>query len=99
MIRKLMIFWVGPIVFFWGWYYLSLNDAGLVFFSKAVHVQVFALYGSLLGIDPDSIAPMIAKSLVVDSLIVAAVLAFRRRREILAAIAAYRLRRLSPPTI
>ena len=97
MIRKLMLFWLAPIAFFWGWYYLSFYDAGLVFFSRATHDQVFNIYGTLLGIDPNSIAPMVARSLVFDSLILFAILAFRERRSIAAHLRRYRDARLQSP--
>jgi len=99
MIRKLMLFWLAPIAFFWAWYYLSFYDAGLVFFSRATHDQVFNMYGTLLGIDPASIAPMVAKSLVIDSLILFAILAFRKRRSIAAQVRRYRETRLQSSAI
>ncbi|WP_206454066.1 DUF6105 family protein [Aurantimonas marina] len=82
--RKLLALWLGPLAFFWGWYFLSLNDLGGVFFSRALHDQVFGMYGAMLGLDPAAIPGMIAEALVVDSLILGAIVAFRRRRKIAA---------------
>lgn len=82
--RKLLALWIGPLAFFWGWYFLSLNDLGGVFFSRALHDQVFNMYGTLLGIEPTAIPGMIAEALAVDSLILFAIIAFRRRRRIAA---------------
>ena len=80
--RALFWFWFTPLAVFWSWYYLSLNDAGAIFFSRELHDHVFGIYGDLLGIDPHSIAPMIAKALVIDSFILGGIVAFRRRRRI-----------------
>ncbi len=82
--RKLLALWLGPLAFFWGWYFLSLNDLGGVFFSRALHDQVFNMYGTMLGIEPTAIPGMIAEALVVDSLILGAIVAFRKRRKIAA---------------
>ena len=90
MIRKLLLFWLSPILFFWSWYYLSFYDFGFVFYSRQVHDQVFGMYGTLLGVDPDSIAPMVAKSLFFDSLLLFAILGFRRRKAIAARFRQYR---------
>ncbi|KXF77633.1 hypothetical protein ATN84_09785 [Paramesorhizobium deserti] len=82
--RYLLIFWAGPLALFWGWYFLSLNDVsfGTVFFSRQMHDLVFAVYGNVLDMDPQAIPPLAARACVVDSLILFAILAFRRRREI-----------------
>ncbi|WP_198598230.1 DUF6105 family protein [Mangrovicella endophytica] len=86
MIRALLLFWLLPLGFFWSWYFLSLNDInfGTLFFSRPLHDHVFAIYGSLLGVEPELLPAMIAKALFVDSSIVAAVIAFRQRRRIAA---------------
>lgn len=84
MIRNLLIFWCGPIAFFWSWYYLSYYDIslGLFFYSRALHDQVFETYGTLLGIEPATIPPMIARALCVDSLIVLSLVVLRKHRPI-----------------
>ncbi|HEX2020162.1 MAG TPA: DUF6105 family protein [Aurantimonas sp.] len=80
--RALFWLWFTPLAVFWSWYFLSLNDAGGVFFSRALHDHVFGIYGDMLGIDPAEIAPLIARALVVDTFILAGIVAFRRRRRI-----------------
>ncbi|SJZ56549.1 DUF6105 family protein [Consotaella salsifontis] len=84
MLRALLIFWLGPIAFFWGWYFLSLNDwsLGFFFFSRELHDQVFRIYGAVLGVDPAALPGMVAHALVYDSLFVLALFAFRQRRAI-----------------
>lgn len=100
--RYLLIFWAFPMSFFWGWYFLSLNDInfGTLFFSRQVHDFTFDVYGSILGIDPAAIPAMVARACVFDTCVIAAIIAFRKR----AALAArfhhlqlrYRERRSSP---
>lgn len=82
--RYLLIFWALPMGFFWGWYFLSLNDLnfGTFFFSRQVHDLVFDIYGRILGIDPVSIPPMVAKACVFDTFLIFAIMAFRRRAAI-----------------
>ncbi|HEY4191558.1 MAG TPA: DUF6105 family protein [Mesorhizobium sp.] len=82
--RYLFAAWVAPLVLFWGWYFLSLNDMnfGYVMLSRQLHDLVFELYGQMLGIDPKIIPGMVAKACFFDSLLVMAIWAFRRRRTI-----------------
>jgi hypothetical protein len=82
--RALLLLWALPLGLFWGWYFLSLNDLnfGYVMFSRQLHDLVFEIYGEMLGVDPAIIPGMVAKACVFDSLIVLAILAFRRRRVI-----------------
>jgi len=82
--RALLLLWALPLGLFWGWYFLSLNDLnfGYVMFSRQLHDLVFQIYGEILGVDPAIIPGMVAKACVFDSLIVLAILAFRRRRVI-----------------
>ncbi|RCS21993.1 hypothetical protein DUT91_20830 [Phyllobacterium salinisoli] len=92
--RYLLIFWAGPLALFWGWYFLSLNDIsfGTTFFSREMNDLVFEVYGNVLGIDPQAIPPLAARACVIDSLILFAIIAFRRRRDILARFQAWRER-------
>ena len=73
-----------PLVVFWGWFFLSLNDMnfGYVILSRQVHDLVFQLYGNILGIDPEIIPPMVARACVFDGFVLCAIWAFRRRREL-----------------
>jgi Family of unknown function (DUF6105) len=73
--------WAAPLVLFWGWYFLSLNDInfGTIYLTRQLHDVVFQLYGQILGVDPGSIPGMIAEACFFDSLIVMAIWAFRNR--------------------
>ncbi|MEF2551389.1 DUF6105 family protein [Aurantimonas sp. A2-1-M11] len=82
--RTLLVLWIGPLIVFWGWYFLSLNDLGGPLFSRETHDRVFMVYGTILGIEPALIPAMVARALAVDSLILGAIVAFRRRRKIAA---------------
>jgi hypothetical protein len=82
--RYVFALWALPIGLFWGWYFLSLNDfsLGYAILSRPLHDMVFQLYGNILGVDPESIPSLVAKACVIDTLILLAILAFRRRRRI-----------------
>jgi hypothetical protein len=84
-VRYILLFWAAPLGFFWGWYFLSLNDIsmGTHFFSRKLHDLVFTIYGNILGVEPDLIPPLVAKACVLDTLIIAAIYAFRKRAVIL----------------
>ena len=84
--RALLTLWALPLILFWGWYFLSLNDInfGYVMLSRQLHDFVFQLYGQMLGIDPKGIPPLIARACIFDSLIIAAIWAFRARRRLVA---------------
>ncbi len=93
--RYLLFFWVAPVGLFWGWYYLSYYDInfGSIYLSRRLHDLVFELYGNMLGVDPASIPGMIGHAFLLDSLMIGAIVAFRRRRAILTWIEAVRARR------
>lgn len=82
--RTLFALWATPLALFWGWFFLSLNDInfGYVMLSRQLHDLVFQLYGEMLGIDPALIPGMVAKACILDSLLLMAFWAFRRRRVI-----------------
>jgi hypothetical protein len=84
LMRWLLILWAAPLMLFWSWYFLSLNNIhfGYVFLTRDVHDIVFGLYGEILGIDPATIPLLAAKACLFDSLIISAIVAFRRRRQI-----------------
>lgn len=92
--RYLLIFWALPMGFFWGWYFLSLNDLnfGTLFLSRQVHDFAFQIYGQILGLDPASIPAMVAKACIFDTLLIFAILAFRRRAAIYRRFQELRLR-------
>ncbi|RUW70098.1 MULTISPECIES: DUF6105 family protein [unclassified Mesorhizobium] len=84
--RTLFALWAAPLLLFWGWFFLSLNDMnfGYVMLSRPLHDLVFQLYGEMLGIDPALIPGIVAKACVFDSFLLMALWAFRRRRNIAA---------------
>jgi hypothetical protein len=84
LIRFVIFFWALPLGLFWGWYFLSLNDInfGFLFLSRVLHDAVFRIYGDLLGIDPAIIPGMLVKACILDSALIGAILAWRRRRSI-----------------
>lgn len=92
--RYILIFWGLPMGFIWGWYFLSYNDLsfGFLLLSRQGHDLVFQLYGEILGIAPETIPPLLARACIVDTLILMAIVAFRRRRAIRAWVAERRAR-------
>ena len=84
--RLLLILWAAPLALFWGWYFLSLNDInfGYVMLTRDVHDLLFQLYGQMLGIEPSTIPPLVAKACILDTLLILAIWAFRRRQAIAA---------------
>lgn len=81
-----LILWAGPVLLLTGWYGLSYYDISLGFFmlTRQTHDLVFQIYGNILGIPPETIPPLVARAIVLDSLIVFAIIAFRKRRQIAA---------------
>ena len=81
-----LILWGGPILLLGSWYGLSYNDMSFGFFmlTRETHDLVFEVYSNVLGIPAADIPPLVARAIVVDSLIVFAIIAFRRRRKIAA---------------
>ena len=88
--RYVLIFWAAPMSLFWGWYYLSFNDInfGMLFFSRLLHDFVFEFYAHYLNqylsmdVEAGALPGMIAEACIVDTLLIAAILAWRRRRKI-----------------
>lgn len=83
--RYILLFWAAPLGFFWGWYFLSLNDLsmGTHFFSRKLHDLVFTIYGNILGLEPELIPALVAKACIFDTLLIAAIFAFRKRAMII----------------
>ncbi|NTF07289.1 hypothetical protein G6L37_14165 [Agrobacterium rubi] len=81
-----LILWAGPVGFLAAWYFLSYYDISFGFFmlTRQTHDLVFQIYGNVLGIPPDTIPPLVARAIAVDSLIVFSILAFRKRKTIAA---------------
>ena len=86
--------WALPMGIFWGWYFLSLNDMnfGYVMLTRDAHDILFELYGQMLGIDPATIPGLVAKACILDTAIILAIWAFKRRRALAAWFAATRRR-------
>jgi Family of unknown function (DUF6105) len=84
--KYLVAIWATPLLLFWGWFFLSLNDVnfGYIMLTRQVHDLVFQLYGDFLGVDPASIPAMVAQACIFDTGLIAAIWAFRRRRELAA---------------
>lgn len=84
--RYIIGFWAVPMGFFWGWYFLSLNDInmGTSFFSRQLHDLVFTIYGNILGMDPAVIPGRVAKACVFDTFLIFGIVAFRKRQAIIA---------------
>ena len=79
-----LILWAGPIAFLGSWYGLSYYDMNFGFFmlTRQAHDLVFQIYGHILGIPPESLPPLVLRAIIVDSLLVLGLLAFRRRKKI-----------------
>lgn len=84
--RALLIFWAAPIAFLAAWYGLSYHDMSFGFFmlTRETHDLVFQVYGNVLGIPPETIPPLVMRAIVVDSLVLFAIIGFRRRKKIAA---------------
>lgn len=81
-----LILWAGPVALLGSWYWLSYYDMSFGFYmlTRETHDLVFQIYGNILGLPPESLPPLVARAIVVDSLIVFAILAFRKRKQIAA---------------
>ncbi|MDO1581867.1 DUF6105 family protein [Rhizobium oryzicola] len=81
-----LILWAGPVALLGSWYWLSYYDMSFGFFmlTRQTHDLVFQIYGSILGIPPEDLPPMVARAVAFDSLIVIGILLFRKRRAIAA---------------
>ncbi|GAA2819468.1 hypothetical protein EDC40_103335 [Aminobacter aminovorans] len=80
--RYIFAVWAAPLVLFWGWYFLSINDLhfGYPILSRALNLAIFDLYGELLGVEAAKIPWMIGKACILDTFILLAIWAFRRRK-------------------
>ena len=81
-----LILWAAPIALLGSWYGLSYYDMsfGIFMLTRDAHDLVFRIYGHVLGIPPETIPPLVARAIVVDSLLVFTIIAFRRRKRIMA---------------
>ena len=78
--------WATPLILFWGWYFLSLNDIhfGYVLMTRQAHDLIFQLYGEMIGLDPETIPTLVAQACIIDTGLILAIWAFRRRKAIFA---------------
>jgi hypothetical protein len=82
--RAFLCAWALPMGIFWGWYFLAANDVGGFFmFTREIHDRFFNTYGAATGIDPALLPILAAQACVVDTIIVLAIWAFRRRGDII----------------
>ena len=90
--RWLIIFWALPLILMGGWYYLAYNDInfGSIYLSRVFHDAVFELYGQILGVSPETIPPLLVKTIAFDTALILSIFAFRRRNQIKAWWAARR---------
>ncbi|MGF9692582.1 MULTISPECIES: DUF6105 family protein [unclassified Rhizobium] len=81
-----LILWAGPVLLLGSWYWLSYNDISFGFFmlTRQTHDLVFEIYGGILGVEPEILPPLVARAVAFDSLIVMSIVAFRKRRQIIA---------------
>lgn len=78
-----LVLWVMPIMLLSGWYGLSYYDINFGFriLSRELHDLVFVIYGNLLGINPQSIPPLVVKAVIVDTALVLGFIAIKRHRK------------------
>ena len=79
-----LILWAGPVALLGSWYGLSYYDMSFGFFmlTRQTHDLVFQIYGHILGIPPETIPPLVARAIAFDSMVVFAIIALRKRKEI-----------------
>ncbi|WP_165220246.1 DUF6105 family protein [Affinirhizobium pseudoryzae] len=79
-----LILWAGPVALLGAWYGLSYYDMSFGFFmlTRQTHDLVFQIYGNILGIPPEDLPPLVARAIAFDSLLVFAIVIFRRRKAI-----------------
>ena len=82
--KTLLLLWALPITILGAWYGLSYYDMsfGIFMLTRDAHDLVFQIYGDILGIAPETIPPLVLRAIIVDSLILFAILGFRRRKQI-----------------
>lgn len=78
--RLLLILWFAPLALMGVWYGLSANDLnfGTVIFSRPLHDEVMRVYSGMLGVPASDIPGIVGKALVLDSVIVMAIVCWRR---------------------
>ncbi|MDB5525679.1 MAG: hypothetical protein JWM58_3442 [Rhizobium sp.] len=84
--KWVLFFWALPLVILGSWYSLSYYDInfGYMILSRPMHDLVFQVYGNILGIPPETIPPLVLKAVIVDSAVLFLIVAFRRRKVVIA---------------
>jgi len=84
--KWLLFFWALPLAVLGSWYGLSYYDInfGYMILTRQMHDLVFQIYGKILGLPPQDIPPLVLKAIIMDSCVLFLVLAFRRRKAIIA---------------
>ena len=82
--RYLFWFWVVPMSVLWGWIGLSYHDInfGTNTLSRANHDLVFAIYSHILGLPKEEIMGMFVRVSIIDTVLIFAIFAWRRRKDI-----------------
>jgi len=82
--KWILILWALPLALLGSWYYLSYYDLnfGYLMLSRPMHDLVFQIYGNVLGIPPADIPPLVLKAVCIDSSVLFAIFAFKRRKSI-----------------
>jgi hypothetical protein len=93
--RYFLLFWLFPVGFLVTWYGLSSTDTsfGFWFFSRDMHDLVFQIYADTLGIAPETIPPLVAKAIILDTFIILGLIALRHWKSIRSHINDWRARR------
>lgn len=83
--RYFLLLWVLPVGGLAAWLFMAANNYsfGMFFFSRGMFDLVFGTYADILGVDASTLPPLVYKALVVDTLIVAALFALKRRKDII----------------
>lgn len=81
--KLFLVLWITPLTLLGGWYGLSYHDInfGYRILSRELHDLVFAIYGSMLGMAPEAIPPLVLKAIVVDTGLVLGFILLKRRRK------------------
>jgi hypothetical protein len=84
--KWVLFFWALPLAILGTWYGLSYNDInfGYMILSRQMNDLVFEIYGSVLGIDPEKLPGMVLEAIMLDTVLLFLIVAFRRRKAILA---------------
>ena len=77
--RVILLLWFIPIILFWGWYALSLNDMhfGYFFLTRHFHDHLFTIYGNILHMPAEDVPIALAWLFTIDTLIVLGIAALR----------------------